>query len=417
MPQKKIEGKRKIVTAYIGVGSNIAPGENIPRALELLAHSTLVVATSTFYRTRPLENRRQPEYRNGVWRIETGHSPRVLKYEILKSIEKTLKRARTQDRYASRTIDLDLLLYDNVVSTEKGFRIPDPDLYRRRFIAAGLFELNPRLQLPDTKEAIKTVLVRFGDEPLEPDTELTDRLRALLVESTHGGKKQAQLWRMEYETLRGMNLSFADDSEPMPVTLFRKLIEEKTIEPPRRILDIGCGKGRIGLHLAQAGFDVTGFDIVPSAVREFRRIAGEKGLAGKAKALIGDINRRWRMPDQSYDCAFAITIIDNLLMRPSQMHFIRELVRVLARGGVLVLEFYGETDGYYGKLLRKTGKESGIVIDPNNGMRFRIYTDRELLDLFSPHFSLIHREKAVWLGSKYKGRYKRASNIWILKRG
>jgi dihydroneopterin aldolase/2-amino-4-hydroxy-6-hydroxymethyldihydropteridine diphosphokinase len=414
MPKKKSQGK--ILTAYIGVGSNIAPGENIPKALELLAHSTQVVATSTFFRTSPLESRRQPEYRNGVWRIETEHPPRVLKYEILKNIEKTLKRVRTKDKYAARTIDLDLLIYGNTVSTEKGFEIPDPDLYRRRFIAAGLFELNPRLRLPDTKEGIKRVLTRLGGEPLVPDAELTNRLRAMLVESACGDEKQAQLWRLEYETLRGINLSFTDDSEPVPVSLFRSLIEDKIIERPGKILDIGCGKGRVGLHLAQAGFDVTGFDIVPSAVSEFHRIAGEKGLAGKVKTLVGDINRRWEMPDQFYDCAFAITVVDNLLTRPTQMHFIRELVRVLSPDGILVMEFYGETDGYYGKLLRKAGKKSGIVIDPNNKMRFRIYTDHELLDLFSPHFSLIRREKAVWMGSKYRRCYKRASNIWILKR-
>ena len=97
MPEKISKAKKRAVTAYIGVGSNIAPEKNIPEALKLLSGRTTVVSTSTFYCTRPLENRRQPEYRNGVWRIETKYSPRILKNEILKKIEKALRRVRTKD--------------------------------------------------------------------------------------------------------------------------------------------------------------------------------------------------------------------------------------------------------------------------------------------------------------------------------
>ena len=58
--------------AYIGVGSNIEPESNILRALDLLKQCERVAASSTFYRTPAIGRAEQPDYLNGVWRIETA---------------------------------------------------------------------------------------------------------------------------------------------------------------------------------------------------------------------------------------------------------------------------------------------------------------------------------------------------------
>jgi 2-amino-4-hydroxy-6-hydroxymethyldihydropteridine diphosphokinase len=183
MPQKMKSGDK---SAYIGVGSNLDPGENIPRALDLLSKRAAVRGTSTFYRTRPIGGRDQPWYRNGVWRIETPFAPHLLKSGILRDIERILKRRRSADTCASRTIDLDLLLYDDAVIHDRNLVIPDPDIYRRQFVAAGIFELDPDLRLPDSKIGIRTVLDRLNQNPLRPDETLTLALRRM-VEGLHAG--------------------------------------------------------------------------------------------------------------------------------------------------------------------------------------------------------------------------------------
>ena len=71
---------------------------------------------------------------------------------MLRTIENGLHRNRESDKYASRTIDLDLLLFGNMVIHEEGLTIPDPDIYNRSFIAFPLSELNPDLIMPDTKK-------------------------------------------------------------------------------------------------------------------------------------------------------------------------------------------------------------------------------------------------------------------------
>ena len=135
---------------FIGVGSNIAPEANIPLALERLAKSLSLRAVSTFYRTAPVGPAGQPPFVNGVVEALSELPPRKLKFHVLRPIEASLGRRRSgADKYAPRTIDLDLLLYGDAVLSQRGLTLPDPDIRERPFLAAGLLELEPGLVLPD----------------------------------------------------------------------------------------------------------------------------------------------------------------------------------------------------------------------------------------------------------------------------
>ena len=167
------------VVAYVGVGSNIQPEANIPAALERLMRFVRVTASSIFYRTPALKRSGDPDFLNGVWQIETDLHARVLKFTVLRRIEEELGRARTADRYAPRTIDLDLLVYDDAAINEPGLCVPDPDVRSRPFLAAPLLELSPGLVLADTGEPLASVWHGRpgGCGPLAADRRLTEQLR------------------------------------------------------------------------------------------------------------------------------------------------------------------------------------------------------------------------------------------------
>jgi 2-amino-4-hydroxy-6-hydroxymethyldihydropteridine diphosphokinase len=166
------------VKAYIAVGSNIEPEKNIPEALERLKRYAQIKAISTFYRTLPITRPEQPSFLNGVWQIDTAGKARTLKFEILRRIEAELGRVRTEDRYAARTIDLDIALYGDAVIDEPDLHIPDPDIRRRPFIAVPLLELAPCLVLPDTGEQLSSLTTTRATEHLVPAYDFTESLRA-----------------------------------------------------------------------------------------------------------------------------------------------------------------------------------------------------------------------------------------------
>lgn len=166
--------------AYIGVGSNISPETNIPRALELLATATHLIAISTFYRTEPLGDSQQPPFLNGVAKILTSQTPRVLKDNVLRSIEAQLGRIRTENKYAPRPIDLDILIIENTVSADPGIHLPDPDIRTRSFVAVPLLELAPELLMPDTLEPLSGLSSSKNREGLSPAAEFTTMLKERL---------------------------------------------------------------------------------------------------------------------------------------------------------------------------------------------------------------------------------------------
>ncbi len=170
--------------AFVAVGSNIEPQENITAALRALKETLRVRASSTFYRTEALGRRNQPDFVNGVWRIETDLGPARVKNEVLKSVETRLGRLRTDDRFAPRTIDLDLVLYDALVADEIELTLPHPDI-KRPFVYVPVIELLDSALgeiEPSLRAAIEGLLPadRSGNAPGDPLPAFTRELRRLL---------------------------------------------------------------------------------------------------------------------------------------------------------------------------------------------------------------------------------------------
>lgn len=172
------DGPLRAHDAYIAVGSNIDPERNVVAALEKLRGRVEVVGVSTFYRSAAVGGPEQPAFVNGVVHVRTARSPRGLKFEVLRRIEDELGRIRGQDKFAPRTIDLDLVLYDRCVIDEPELRIPDPGIGERPFVAVPLLELAPDLAIADSGRApASTEAASAAAEDLEALPELTRRLR------------------------------------------------------------------------------------------------------------------------------------------------------------------------------------------------------------------------------------------------
>ena len=169
--------------AFIGVGSNIEPERNIRDALRRLAESVRIVSVSTFYQEPAIGRLEDPDFYNGVIAIETDLPPRILKNDLLRGIEAAVGRRRNGDKYGPRPIDLDLLLYGDVVLSSPDLTLPDPDIFKRAFIAIPLQEIEPDLVLPDSGLPIGRVVEELPPHPMQPLPEFTGQLRQLCDES------------------------------------------------------------------------------------------------------------------------------------------------------------------------------------------------------------------------------------------
>ena len=164
--------------AFIAVGSNISPQLNVRAALLALARQEQILAVSTIYRTDPESRPDQPDFYNCVVEIETEKTPEALKHQVLRRIETSLGRLRTSDKFAPRTIDLDLVLYDNLILDTEGLVLPDPEIASRPFLAACLSELAPALMLPGTTSRVADLAARLPQDNMHPLEDYTAKIKS-----------------------------------------------------------------------------------------------------------------------------------------------------------------------------------------------------------------------------------------------
>lgn len=155
-------------TAYIGMGGNLASSVGSPEAtlaaaalrLESLGH---VACRSSLYSTAPVGFAEQPRFINSVVALETALGPRQLLAGLL-AIEQEFGR----DRAASvangpRTLDLDILLFEDLEISEADLTIPHPRLAERAFVLVPLNEIAPLVIVPGRGESVAQLLARLFD--------------------------------------------------------------------------------------------------------------------------------------------------------------------------------------------------------------------------------------------------------------
>lgn len=135
--------------AFIGLGSNLEnPSFQIRRAITFLAQlpASHLIKQSSLYRSAPMGEVAQPDFINAVVKIETTLSPQDLLSALLE-IERHCGRIRTYLN-APRTLDLDLLLYDDVQCHEEGLVLPHPRMHERAFVLQPLMEIERDCKIP-----------------------------------------------------------------------------------------------------------------------------------------------------------------------------------------------------------------------------------------------------------------------------
>ena len=142
-------------TAYVALGSNLGDKEaNLRKALELLEERGVeVVKTSSFICPEPYGVTDQPQFLNGVCEVRTSLVPLALLHTLLE-IEQEMGRVRLR-HWGERNIDLDLLLYEDVVMDTPELILPHPDMQNRDFVLLPLAEIAPELVHPILQKSIE----------------------------------------------------------------------------------------------------------------------------------------------------------------------------------------------------------------------------------------------------------------------
>jgi 2-amino-4-hydroxy-6-hydroxymethyldihydropteridine diphosphokinase len=146
-----------MTTAYLSLGSNVGDREaHLREAIAQLDPIGQIKAVSSIYETEPVEFTQQSNFLNCVVALETSETPASLIAGLLE-IERRLGRERIQKK-GPRTIDIDILLYGDLVLDSANLTIPHPAMTQRRFVLEPLVEIAPEALHPVAKKTIRQLL-------------------------------------------------------------------------------------------------------------------------------------------------------------------------------------------------------------------------------------------------------------------
>lgn len=158
--------------AHLSLGSNVGDRQQHLRdAISRLEAEGRVIAVSSFYETEPVDFTAQPWFVNGALALETDQSPKALMRAVLR-IELEMGRQRTENK-GPRIIDIDILLYDDLIVDSDDLTIPHPAMHERRFVLEPLVEIAPAAKHP---LLLKTV-AELRDELREREGQAVSQLK------------------------------------------------------------------------------------------------------------------------------------------------------------------------------------------------------------------------------------------------
>jgi len=145
----------KFHLAYLNLGSNIQSETNLPTALKLLSNYGEIQKVSSVWESEAVGTT-GPNYLNVCVIFRSTYSQTTLKGQVIQNIEAQLGRIRSADKFAARTIDIDIVLFDN--------EFINNDSWKLAYVIVPLAELHPEYRNPESRETVHEIATRLRQE-------------------------------------------------------------------------------------------------------------------------------------------------------------------------------------------------------------------------------------------------------------
>lgn len=229
-------------------------------------------------------------------------------------------------------------------------------------------------------------------------------------------RKQQQIWAEEHASGGTLN-RMANEHPASGVVLFTEWLKEHGVKLGGKAVDIGAGKGRNSLYLAQLGYEVEALEYIALAREHIVERAKSKGVSKTVHARDVAIDESWPYADATFDVAvdsFSSIDIETLSGREMCRD---EMLRTLKPGGYALVTVCSAEDEWEAELIANhPGPEPHSTIWPQNGKFQKDYTEDELCAFYADGAFEICELRTIQKKTHKLGRDGTATNLWLVMR-
>lgn len=224
-------------------------------------------------------------------------------------------------------------------------------------------------------------------------------------------RTQKEIWNIEHQTSETLP-SVAEDKPSDTVVMFIDYLRANNLLDNRNIVDIGCGKGRNALYLAQNGLDVYAFDYIEHAIMHAKKQAEHKNLSKKVTFSVSSMDLPWSYSNDYFDLAVDCFASIDIETKEGRKTYRNEMLRTLKPGGYALVCVVAASDEFEAALIKTNpGQEPNSSLWPTG--KFQKNYDQDELKEFYSGFKIIELKKITKEAIKLNKKFQ-ATNYWLL---
>lgn len=226
-------------------------------------------------------------------------------------------------------------------------------------------------------------------------------------------QKQQEIWDQEH-TVPQILLQMDSSAPSSGVIKFWGWLQKKRRGKKQLCgLEIGCGKGRNVIYLAQQGIQMTGFDFSPKAIETARERAKNTGVLNKTNFLVQDATVTWNFPSDTFDFVIDCFATTDIESREGRQLAVKEMERVVKPKGYVLVYVMSVEDQYHKEMIKKSpAREKNAFLHPLTGKFEKVFDKEEVLDLYKGLHLLI--EERVSKTASFFGRNYNCYHHWMV---
>lgn len=224
--------------------------------------------------------------------------------------------------------------------------------------------------------------------------------------------QQQEVWDREHASPHVLLQMDSSDPSSGVVKFWQWLEEKEKTKKHLKGIEMGCGKGRSVIWLAQKGVEMSGFDFSPTAIKVAKERAETAGVSDKTKFVVQDATVSWKFPANSFDFSIDCFATTDIESKEGRVFAVSEMIRVTKPGGYILVYVMSTDDAFHKEMIRKSpANEPHAFVHPT-GKFEKVFSREEIVALYKGLDLIV--EERVPKTAKFFGKAYKCNHHWVV---